>query len=466
MPTRSLVMIALGLAVLAAGAFVPGAAAEEQATEAESGVVPETLSLERAIEIAIEYNPEVEVSRQGITAAGGQLTRAMSALMPRLTVSARRVTPVDLPPFSFQSPDSTWETELSLSQSLYSGGAIPKAVEAAKGYRRGSEGAYRWTCQQIAFAVRESYYRVLTAEQGVTVAQDVVDSAEEHLRVARLRYEAGVVPQFDVLAAEARVARVEQGLISAVAARDIGWANLSTVLGVPIPSGTKLSAPPPVASGEADLEDLREEALANRPDLLTADATRAVAVAALEVARAATRPTVSAGLSYTLREQTVIAGDLFGVPGQDIVVSQNSGYIVVAANYSLFDGGQAEGEIRTAGANVTQAEKGVEGLEQRIELEVKSAYLLLSAARAQVEAAQKEVAQAQEAHRVATLRYDEGVGTSLEILDAEANLEGARTRLNGATYGLNLAVAQLDLAVGRDWREAIQTDAATEDAGG
>ncbi len=436
MPTRSLVMIALGLAVLAAGAFVPGAAAEEQATEAGSGVVPETLSLERAIEIAIEYNPEVEVSRQGITAAGGQLTRAMSALMPRLTVSARRVTPVDLPPFSFQS------------------------------HWRGSEGAYRWTCQQIAFAVRESYYRVLTAEQGVTVAQDVVDSAEEHLRVARLRYEAGVVPQFDVLAAEARVARVEQGLISAVAARDIGWANLSTVLGVPIPSGTKLSAPPPVASGEADLEDLREEALANRPDLLTADATRAVAVAALEVARAATRPTVSAGLSYTLRGQTVIAGDLFGVPGQDIVVSQNSGYIVVAANYSLFDGGQAEGEIRTAGANVTQAEKGVEGLEQRIELEVKSAYLLLSAARAQVEAAQKEVAQAQEAHRVATLRYDEGVGTSLEILDAEANLEGARTRLNGATYGLNLAVAQLDLAVGRDWREAIQTDAATEDAGG
>jgi len=430
------------------------------------GVIPATLSLERAIEIAVEYNPQVEASRQGTKAAAGQVTQAISRLAPRVNVSAQRVTPVNLPPFSFQSRDSTWETEFSLTQPLYTGGAISKGVEAAAGYRQGSEGAYRRTRQGIAFAVRQSYYGVLTTEQSVNVAQEALDSAEEHLRVARLRYEAGVAPQFDVLAAEARVARVEQGLISAIAARDIAWASLSAVLGVPIPPDTKLTTPRPVSIEEADPESLRQEALANRPDLAATKANQAVAAAVLEIARAATRPTVSAGLSYTLREQTTIEGELFGAPGQDIVVSQNSGYLVLSANYSLFNGGQVEGEIRTAEAELKQAEKGVEGLEQQIELEVKSTYVLVEAAEAQVEAAQKEVAQAQEAHRVARLRYDEGVGTSVEILDAEANLEGAKTRLNEAIFGLNLAVAQLDLAVGRDWPELTSAEPETEGEGG
>jgi outer membrane protein len=446
----------------------PAAAPAASAVVAEAGeeLIPQTLSLGRAIEIAIEYNPQVEASKQGMKAAAGQLTQAISRFMPRIDVSARRVTPVDLPIFSFQSRDSTWETEFSLSQPLYTGGAIPRGVRAAKSYRRGSEGAYRRTRQEVAFAVRQTYYGVLTAEEGVKVAQEVVGSAREHLRVARLRYDAGVAPQFDVLAAEARVARVEQGLISAVAGRDIAWAGLSTVLGVPIPAGTQLTTPRPVTIGEADPESLRQEALANRPDLLTAKAGSAVATALLEIARAGGKPTVAAGLSYTLREQTVISGDLLGAPGQDIIVSQNSGYIALVANYNLFDAGQVEGEIRTAEADLKQAEKGVETLEQAIELEVRSTYVLVSAAKAQVEAAQKEVAQAQEAHRIATLRYDEGVGTSVEILDAEANLEGAKTRLNEAIYGLNLAVAQLDLAVGRDWSELVSPESETEGAGG
>lgn len=447
---------------LASGSALAAAAGEA----AGQGVIPATLSLEQAIEIAIEHNPQVEVSRQGTKAAAGQVTQAISLLAPRVNVSAQRVTPVNLPPFSFQSSDSAWETQFSLTQPLYTGGAIPKGVEAARGYREGAEGAYRRTRHAIAFAVRQGYYGVLTAEQSVKVAEEALASAREHLRVARLRYEAGVAPQFDVLAAEARVARVEQGLISAIATRDIAWASLSTVLGVPIPPDTKLTAPRPVAIEEADPASLRQEALANRPDLVAIKANQATAGAMLAVARASTMPTISASLSYTLREPVVIAGDTFGVPGEDIIVSQNSGYLVLSADYSLFNGGQVEGEIRTAEAELKQAEKAVESLEQQIELEVTSAYLLVTAAQAQVGAAQKEVAQAQEAHRVAKLRYDEGVGTSVEILDAETNLEGAKTRLNEAIFGLNLAIAQLDLAVGRDWPERALAEAETEVPGG
>jgi len=124
---------------------------------------------------------------------------------------------------------------------------------------------------------------------------------------------------------------------------------------------------------------------------------------------------------------------------------------VLAANWSLFNGGEVTAKIRSAEAQLRRSQNELTALQLQVELEVKSACLLLESAAAQKRAAEKEVEQATEAHRIATLRYQEGVGTSVEVLDAEANLSGARTRLNAAIYNLNLAVANLDLAVGRSW---------------
>jgi len=428
--------------------------------------VAETLSLEQAIALALTHNPQVGAAEDGVRETQWRLTQARSLLLPRVSMNARRMTPVNLPDFSFQSRETTWETDLSLTQPLYTGGSIQQGIAAARDYLRGSEGAYRRTQQEIAFAVRQSYYRVLTAEEGVNVAAEVVASVREHLRVARLRFQAGLAPQFDVLAAEARLARVEQGLIAAQAERSIAWAALSAVLGRPVPEGTQLTTPRPVSIEEADVESLKQEALEKRPDLLAMEARATAAGAEVRIAQAQRQPSVAANISYTLRDDVTIAGEAFGLPGQELVVAQDSGYILLVVSWSLFNGGQVHGEIRAAQARMDQAAKLLESQRQRIELEVKSAYLQLEAARAQVAAAQKEVEQAQEAHRIATLRYEEGVGTSVEILDAEASLEGAKTRLNGAIYGLNLAVAQLDLAVGRDWHEGLATTSELEAVGG
>jgi TolC family type I secretion outer membrane protein len=437
---------------------------EESAGAVPGPVIPATLALERAIEVAIAYNPQVGAAQEDVVASEALVSQAASRLLPRLDANSRRVTPVDLPAFSFQSPESTWETDISFEQPLYTGGSLSQGVRAARSYRRGSEGAYERTRQQIAFAVRQAYYAVLSAEEGVVVAQEVVDSAQETLRVARLRYEAGVAPQFDVLAAEARLARQEQDLIAARAARDIAWARLGMVLGVQIPEGTELSTPRPVTVEESDLATVMEEALRERPDLFAVQAQVEVARAQLAVARAGKQPRISASVGYTLREQTTVEGELFGLPeGTDIVVSQNSGYISLSASWSLFNGGQVYSEIQEAKARVRQADKQVESLRQQIELEVKSAYVQVGSARGQVMAAQRELAQAQEAHRIARIRYQEGVGTSVEILDAEASLGGAKTRLNQAIYGLNLAVAELELAIGRD--EVAHPSAAEVEAG-
>ncbi len=408
------------------------------------GVVPSTLSLEQAIQLGVTYNPQIASAAEGVNVADAQIMQAVSHLMPRVDVNTARVTP--LHPTLFQSPETIWQTTFTFTQPIYTGGALTAGVKAAHSFRAGAVGAYERTQEVTAFGVRAAYYGVLTAEEAVSVAQQVVDSANETLRVARLRYEAGVAPQFDVLSAEARVARQDQALIAAKVARDIAWATLSTVMGVPIPAGTQLTTPRPVTQPEADLEALRAEAQGNRPDLAAAKGQVAVARAKLAIAKSAKQPTVALNANYSLLPSTTVS---FGDPPTDIVVSQNTGSVALAASWSLFNAGQVEGEVRQAQAELAQANDAVTGLEQQIDLEVTSAYTSVAAAQAQVAAAQKEVAQAQEAFRVATIRYEEGVGTSVEILTAQADLADAKNRLNQAIFGLNLAVSQLDLSLGR-----------------
>ncbi len=459
-------VLSTGIAVLGNGSFaateLPAPEAPQVAVkyagpeltgggpEGVTDVVPPTLSVEKAIELAIEYNPDVAASAQGVVVADAQVIQAISRLMPRVTVEANRVTPVDLPEFSFQSSEPAWETTVGFSQPLYTGGGLRAGVRAARDLLRGSEGAYRRTRQEIAFGVRGYYYAVLSAEEQVRVARQAVESAEETLRVSRLRYEAGVAPEFDVLSAEARVARAEQGLISAEVLRDTAWASLSTAIGVPIPAGTELSTPRPAVAEEIPPESLRAEALAERPDLLAAQAAVGAARGFVAVAQAGRYPFIGASLQYTLREDVVIAGDVIGSPGTDIVVSQDSGFISLSIGWSLFTGGQVEGEVREAKARLRQAEDAVVSLRHQVELDVRSADLALAAARAQVKAGDKEVTQQEEAYRIATIRYQEGVGTSVELLTAETDLEDARTRRNRAAFDLALAIAQLDLALGRD----------------
>jgi outer membrane protein len=409
--------------------------------------VPHELTIRDAIAIALRNNPTVAIAQQDVRAAAGGVMQAASALMPHAQADVQRTTPVDLPPFSFQARGSTWQTTFTVSWLLYSWGAARNGYRAARSLTAAAEQTYTRTDEQIAYNVRQNYYAVLTARAGVDVQQEVLNSAQENLRVARLRYEAGVAPQYDVLAAEARVASVQQELVAAQGRLDVAWAALAQVLGVPIPPGTVVATPPAATPAGTDLPTLLETAFAQRADLQAAEFQMYAAERRLAATRVGALPTVSSVVSYTFLPSTSI--DL-GIPGAPpVVVSQNSGFIALAISWPMFTAGLVEGETETARARYQQAQENVQSVRNQIDFGVRSAYFLVQSAQAQITAGEKEVTQATEALRIANLRYREGVGTSVEVLQAEVSLQDARTRLNEAVFTLNLAVAGLDLAVGR-----------------
>jgi outer membrane protein len=409
--------------------------------------VPHELTIPDAIAIALRNNPTVAIAEEDVRAAAGGVQQAASALMPHAQANVQRTTPVDLPPFTFQARGSTWQTTFTINWLLYNWGAARNSYQAARNLTAAAADSYVRTDEQIAYNVRQNYYAVLTARTGVDVQQEVLNSAQENLRVARLRYEAGVAPQYDVLAAEARVASVQQELVAAQGRLDVAWAALAQVLGVPIPPGTVVATPPLATPAGTDLPILLETAFAQRADLRAAECQMYAAERQLAATRVGARPSVSAVASYTFLPSTSVN---LGLPGeQPVVVSQNSGFIALAISWPMFTAGLVEGETQTAQARYEQTRENVQSVRNQIDFGVRSAYFLVQSAQAQIVAGEKEVTQATEALRIANLRYREGVGTSVEVLQAEVSLQDARTRLNEATFTLNLAVAGLDLAVGR-----------------
>ncbi len=116
----------------------------------------------------------------------------------------------------------------------------------------------------------------------------------------------------------------------------------------------------------------------------------------------------------------------------------------------LFDGGQARASTRQAEAALEKAQLAAEHVEDAIELEVTQAALAVNAARQKLKTTQATVDQAVEGLRIAQLRYENGVGTQVEVLDAQVALTAARTNNVNAQYDFQVALARLWSAMGHE----------------
>ena len=401
---------------------------------------PRPLPLEEAVAIALKQNPAISAAANASEAAGAGVIQAKSGRWFSLDADMLGQRTFRISPLAGQlgfALQDTLSTVVTFTQPLSTGGKVEALVAQARAGRDASLSSLRLARQQVAFQTRQAYYAALLAAEAAQVAEEAKKSADEHLRIARVRFEAGAAPQFDVLQAEAFVARSEQTLIRAKNAAEASQIALNTAMGVPAGERFQLISPGLRQAPAEPLESLLSEAEKERPDLDQLRRQAQAARASISAAKADRKPSLSFIATYT----GLSPESSFSVSGYDAFL---------AAHLNLMNGNRAEAGIAQAVSYHKAALDSVERLRQSVVLDVRSAHLDIAAARAALEAADKEVTQATEAHRVAVVRYNEGMGTSVEILDAEAQLSGARNRRSQARFEYNLALAHLDLAVGRD----------------
>ncbi len=450
---------------------LPGVGTATTASLAPASADTMSLSLARAVELALGSDQVLRQATEAIAAAEADVMAAGAGRLPQLDLAGEWTANLKKPAF-FLPPefgagfggatrvemgrDYGLQGAASLSWNLWTAGRLSAAVGAA----REAVAASRWRRDAVADAVRyqtrAAYLDVLLAAERVSIADRARTTTAEALRIARAGFEQGTVSEFEVLRARVELANREAPLIQARNARRQAELALARACGLPAGLALALTdslAPVPAPAPGPDLLRAMQD---RSPELRALRRQVAASEQALSLARAGRGPVVQLRGQYALQAEW--DDDL--APGRDErATSASAG---VAVSVPIFDGLQSKAEIRGARAGVRTAELELERIAADRRLAVQQARLRLENARAALEGRREGVALAEEAYRLAVVRLEHGLATPLERLDAELALTDARVQLAVSLHQCNLARAALELAVGADL-DSLTTHAPEED---
>jgi outer membrane protein len=350
-------------------------------------------------------------------------------------------------------PDNYF-SRASFQWPIYNGGRTDALVRAAEAEARASAQDVEVTRADLRLEVARTYWALVTATATVSVVQEAVARADAHLADVRSRFDNGLLPPNDVSAAEAQRSREEIQLIEARNVRSSALEDLRRLVGVagdvvpteplsaaPVPPPqTTPGAPAPAAGVQASgitflppVERAEQRALTER---IAASEERVEALAA------GLRPTVS-----------LLANGDYANPNARIFpregLWQTSWEVGVAVNWTLWDGGRVAAESAEAQAATRALHARYAETTSLIATDVRQRQLDLASARAALRAADAAVASATETRRVLGERFDVGVATSTEVLEAQLALLQAELDRTRTLASIRLAEARLERALGR-----------------
>lgn len=422
----------------------------------------EALTLSESVRLALERSPTLKATEEAIREADYRKRAALSAFFPQVQTQYS-YTRLDERP-RFWMPSTTLSTPMgpvtiesremevgprdnylwstTVTQPLFTGGALWNSYLLAK---LGVDVA-RWEFERVkldlALKVKEAYWGVVVAEQMVRVAEKALESLKEHHRMASVFYEQGMIPKNDLLQVEVELAQREQVLLEAKNGLQMAKAVFNTLLRRGLDSEVRLAEPLKYEPLRWDLKTYTERALAQRPELEAARLAVQMAKREVKVAASGLYPQVSLLFNYQRQ------GDEPSVSGSSYNPDEESWSIMAVVQWKVWDWGQTWWRVKEKKATVFKAERNLEGVRDRVKLEVKKAYLELTEASERVKVAEKVLEQAEENFRMNQERYRHQVATSSDVLDALTLLVRAETSYWVALSQYNIARARLERAMG------------------
>ena len=459
MPKRAAVGLVLALAVALAPhsaawaqtppappAATPPPAPPPAAPGAAKATTPLHLNLQQATELALRQQPTIRSAQGSLVAAQARVPQARSAYYPRFDVQA------GVQKSEFKSTttgqrtqsDNTFATILG-NQLIYDFGKTSALVDEARAGSRVASGELERVREVVVQNVRQAYFNLLQARRLTGVADANLSRSELNLRSAQGFYDVGTKPKSDVTKAEVEVANARVQVIRARNLVRLSETTLANALGleatVPIEIEDNLNYEPV----SLDSAQLLAEALGNRPELRQGQARLDAARAQLAGARARYLPdlTVNGSASESSGDAVISTNGVAGVS------FSSSWSIAGQLTWNLFEGFFTQEKIKETQALVDTARADYEALELQVRLDVEQAYITVTEAAERIGATEKAIESARENLRLAQGRYDAGVGTILDLTDAQLSLSTAEADNVTALTDFRVGLAVLDRVVGR-----------------
>jgi outer membrane protein TolC len=453
-------------------ALVAAVAAPSGAAFAQRGAAPRDtirLSVEDAVTRAMRQSPEARIAAAQIDVADAQITTARATGLPQLSFNGSYQQVLENARASIVSnvfgQAFTYTANARLSQTLFQGGRVIAGARAAGDVRNASRLDQQETRSLVSVTAQRAYLDALFTAQLVDIERQNLALAQE--RVAQLEQleKGGRASRYDVLTARVSRSNLEPQVIQAQSNRELALLTLKQILNIPADQPVALTS----ALDPAGVAAVVERAMADtalpvsRPAVRSAEYTLEARKQGIRVARADFLPTVSAfiqsgylALPASNGLPTSFGRTAIGFcadPASATRPCQNNGWFAdrnfgVQISWPIFDGLRTKGNLDLAQAQARLAEVQVDQVRERVAIELAQAQSELERARAAYAAQRQNAGEAEEAFRLASLRFTRGLSTQLEVSDAQLALLTAQTNELRAVYDLYLATAEVARARG------------------
>ncbi len=434
-----IIMISLfTLAVFAAGAYAS-----------------EMHELEKLIIMAQQNNPLVGAANERVLRAEAAIQEAGAKMGPKIGVATGALwqkndpllpavdpstgTIMGLVPLGYRN---TYVAAAGFIQTVYAGGSLYAGKQAAMLAKEAVLAEKTRVCQSVSNMVRVAYYNSKRAEEKEIVANESVKLAKNHLARAEKLFKSGVTARGDVLRSKVAVAETELDLIRANNAVKIALASLERAVGMPIEPSELKHAPSYKAKEtsstiEAALSgDPVGMAYTNRMELKMYDF---LSKQAYKIARAE---------QGQLMPQIVAGGAVYNADDEFFPSGNDEWGVGLMVYWTLFDNGEISAKTKQAKAQAREFLYMIDDMKNSIKMEVTQALLNLKSSESRLDVAERQVAESEEDYRIAVRRYEEQVGTNLDMLDARLALINSKTERVDALYDISIAYANLLYAIG------------------
>jgi outer membrane protein TolC len=439
------------------------------------------LTLSEAVRVALERSPRIETARQALEEAEERVSEAWGSVYPRVEFSAdytRNVSPAInfLPAIIFNpnagpdeqvavqfGADNLWQSFITAEQPLFDGRAFI-GVGAAGRYQTLQEEVLRGEMQSVVSTVRTAYYDALLAQQEARLLAESEARVREALEETRALHRAGLATEYDVLRLEVELANLEPNVLRAENAVTRARRALAVELDLDpeslVVDGSleTLDLENPEAntpanheiltlagvpsSGAIDVEAMVQQALTTRSDLRQLSVTEELRVAELRAQQSEYLPRVSLFGDYSISASQNGSPDFFGQP------RAYARRVGIRMSVPLFQGFAQTSRVAQRQATVRAAQTQTRFAQNRAESEVRNNVEQMEEARLRAAAQGRAVQQAQRGFEIARATFREGLGSRLELTDAEVALRESEFNYARAVYDYLTARARLEEATG------------------
>ncbi|MDF7800063.1 TolC family protein [Pontiellaceae bacterium B1224] len=424
------------------------------AMSGRSAVPPtEALTLDRAIEMAVNNNPEVSAVQWQSVAAAADVDAVRAQRLPKVSlVGGYSYATEDqrLYPATYNSEPGVFgsgvvDGAVVLKIPLYTGGKISSEIAASELMKRAAAGDLSRSREIVAFNVTSLFYSMLAQKEVIASVESAMTAMEEQRRTIQELVSLQKAARVDALRAEVRLAELQEKRTKEYNTLTIQQWTLAALLGledgqdVQLSGSLELSDPPQCP----DANLCMKTALRNRNDYDAAQQRRAATGESVKSARSGFLPTLSLESSYGLRWMSDVQ-DASG--GSDDF--EDVGQIGLVAEWPLFSGGGTRAKVRRQTAVQQAALERERQLRLQIRTEVETALADISSATERIDTTKTAVDAARESFRIIQEKYELGKGAMVDVLTAQASLIFAETSYARARADLAISDARRKLAVG------------------